>query len=458
MAGRSSGNGVWVLISILSVLCLGLVTSTFYFVSKSQATSKELATLQTDTEAFVLSSERGNDQIMRIRERASQERKSVVGYLNDTMKELARTTTGNERDAIETIRQRITGADISASDLIGQIRELNNTIAAKDQEIATIDGARQRALADRQSEIDRTQELRQAHDAQIESIMGQITTYQGEIDQLRSGVDTLRSNADDQIASGKRRADEQINQLRADIRELTLEKQDLLKRLRDQQERSRGEINIGDPEEALVDGRIIGVDAAANTVTINRGRQDRVRLGMTFAVYSRPSAIAPNASGDYAAPKARLEIIRINETSSDARIIGSQAGQAVVRDDVIANSVYDPNKVYKFITFGSFDANGDGVATPLEADQIRAQIAQWGGLNSDELTGDVDFVVLGERPIVPPPPPVDASPEIVKEWERIYSMASRYDQLFEDARSTFIPVLNQNRFYTLIGKRLGDLR
>ncbi|MCA9278231.1 MAG: hypothetical protein H6815_06190 [Phycisphaeraceae bacterium] len=458
MAGRSSGNGVWVLITILSVLCLGLVTSTFYFVSKSQANARDLASLQAETEVFVKSSERGNDQIRRIVERAGQERKSAIGYMNDMGQELASLLTGNPRENIETIRKRVGSNGVNSSDLIGQINDLNNTIAAKDQEIASIDSARERAMSDREAEINRIESLRQSHESQIASIMEQITTYQAEIDQLRSGVNSLRDSADDQMVAMKGRYEEQIRQLRDDNRELVIANQAFQKKIREHQESSRGQISVGNPEEALVDGKVIGVDAAANTVTISRGRQDRVRLGMTFAVYSRASAIAPNAAGEYAAPKARLEIIRINETSSDARVVGIQPGQAVVREDVIANAVYDPNKTYKFVTFGSFDANGDRIATPLEADQIRAQISQWGGLNVDELTGDVDFVVLGERPIVPPPPPVDAKPEVVKEWERIYAMASRYDQLFEDARSTFIPVLNQNRFYTLIGKRYGDLR
>ena len=35
----------------------------------------------------------------------------------------------------------------------------------------------------------------------------------------------------------------------------------------------------------------------------------------------------------------------------------------MVSGDVIANAVYDPKKSYRFVVFGAFDTDGDGVAT-----------------------------------------------------------------------------------------------
>ena len=39
----------------------------------------------------------------------------------------------------------------------------------------------------------------------------------------------------------------------------------------------------------------------------------------------------------------------------------------------------------------------------------------------------------------------------MSEWQRLDRMARRYDDLFNRARDSSIPVLNQNRLFYLIG-------
>jgi redox-sensitive bicupin YhaK (pirin superfamily) len=119
---------------------------------------------------------------------------------------------------------------------------------------------------------------------------------------------------------------------------------------------------------------------------------------------------------------------------------------------VIANALYDPRKVYTFLVYGNFDVNGDGRATAAEADQIRALIEGWGGKVVSDLSGNVDFLVLGQRPQVPPKPGAGQPIAVVQEFIRLDQAAQRYDTLFQQASATSIPVLNENRLYTLIGK------
>jgi hypothetical protein len=82
-------------------------------------------------------------------------------------------------------------------------------------------------------------------------------------------------------------------------------------------------------------------------------------------------------------------------------------------------------------------------------------IEGWGGKTTDELTGAVDFLVLGQRPVVPPPPKAGDPTPLVQEYMRIDQMANRYDELTKQAASTSVPILNENRLYTLIGRRPG---
>jgi len=70
----------------------------------------------------------------------------------------------------------------------------------------------------------------------------------------------------------------------------------------------------------------------------------------------------------------------------------------------------------------------------------------------DELGGDTDFLVLGQRPILPPRPDASAPLEVVQEFIRRQKDLERYDDLYKKARDTSVPILNENRLYTLIGK------
>jgi hypothetical protein len=218
-----------------------------------------------------------------------------------------------------------------------------------------------------------------------------------------------------------------------------------------QGERNRDTIKPTD-EFALVDGEVVGLDATDNNVFINRGRRQKIVLGMTFEVYPNAAAIRPGTSGEYNRGKATVEVVKIDENGATARIIRNPRGNPIVRGDVIANAVYDPNKQYTFLVFGNFDANGDGRATADEQNEIKAVISEWGGKTVDSLAGDVDFLVLGQRPILPPQPPSSATEAVVLEYIRLQRLVQEYDRVQQQAAATSVPILNQNRLYTLTGK------
>ncbi|MEC8558719.1 MAG: hypothetical protein VXY94_01430, partial [Planctomycetota bacterium] len=69
----------------------------------------------------------------------------------------------------------------------------------------------------------------------------------------------------------------------------------------------------------------------------------------------------------------------------------------------------------------------------------------------DELTGDLDFLVLGEQPAMPAPLPPDAGDDQFRAFLQAREARERYDRLFDQASRAQIPVLNWNRFETLTG-------
>jgi hypothetical protein len=187
-------------------------------------------------------------------------------------------------------------------------------------------------------------------------------------------------------------------------------------------------------------------------VVITLGREDKLVIGMTFSVFGSASAIRPTESGEYLPGKAVIEVIGMEESSARCRVIRASRGNPVVAGDVIANPVYDPDKVYNFVVFGNFDVDRDGVATPFERDQLVAIIERWGGEVIDDISGDLDFLVLGRRPDDPLQPAPNAPRAVYDEYLRLKNRVDRYEQLFNAASASSIPVLNENRLRTLIGE------
>jgi len=61
--------------------------------------------------------------------------------------------------------------------------------------------------------------------------------------------------------------------------------------------------------------------------------------------------------------------------------------------------------------------------------------------------------VLGARPVLPPRPGVDQPVEVVQEDVRLERAVNRYDEGLKQATAMGLPVLNENRFYTLTGQK-----
>jgi hypothetical protein len=178
-------------------------------------------------------------------------------------------------------------------------------------------------------------------------------------------------------------------------------------------------------------------------------------MGMTFEVYDDVEALrqVDQFTGALPRGKASLEVIKVGETTSTCKIVRAVPGRPVVRDDVIANAVYDPNYKFKFLIHGKFDVNGDGVPTEVEADYLRGRVEEWGGVvvRGEELPGDLDFLVLGDEPPFPGPLRADPTPHETKIWIEKRTAYETYNRLKDHARDAQIPWLNANRFFILTG-------
>jgi hypothetical protein len=461
MASRGGpGVGVYVTITILAVLSLTLFILTFVFLSKYQAAEQTVAQRNADLRDFVTQDERLSEAaqtVVQSAKRASPPR-SAFAYMVQNQRDIMSRVTGAPGDTVEQFDTKLKAIDgASTTNLLAALQERQSRVGQLQAQLKQAEDSRQRALADQENEVKKRVAYEQTHASTITALNAEVGQYKAEVDALRDETNEFRKAMDIRVQRIVDDTEAEKAAMRRENTRLSTEVSSLNEQLKIARGLNQDSLFSGSPEEALVDGTVVALNPTAGTVSINRGRKDHVRLGMTFAVYTNASVIKPDADGNYPRGKASIEIVSVGENDSTARIKPESEirGNPVIRGDVIANAVYDPNKVYKFVVFGSFDANGDRLSTPEEIDDVRSMIEDWGGRVIENLAGDVDFLVLGERPVVPPQPGAGATIDTVRQWQQFNAAAQQYDQLLNQAQTTSIPILNQNRLNTLIGRTPG---
>ncbi len=198
------------------------------------------------------------------------------------------------------------------------------------------------------------------------------------------------------------------------------------------------------------DGKIIRNGVASDEVYISLGRKDRVTVGLTFAVYDPRLGVGSGIDGK---GKGAIEVMEVGDSESLARITRKEPTNTILPSDVIANPVYsrDRNRSYRFLVFGDFDLDGDGVATSAERDRVIRMIQAWGGQIDTKLDTQTDFVVLGAEPAAQSTRFASASEQTADLVAQRKEAQDKYQQLARDARAYSIPVLNANRFLAMIG-------
>jgi len=454
MAGRTSTSfGVAATITVLAVAALGFFVAFAIFYGKFASRGQELQAAKQNVADFIRPEEMNQDNVRNLVEESKKDRKSLVGYLVSNREGLMQKVTGSGRDSLSDLAtklQGVPGGDTSA--LIPLLKQQQQQIDSLSKQVEQANAAVLAAQTNHQNESARIRDIEANHQRTINDLNAQVNQYKEELDGIRNGTDDYKKKVDAQVDSIKQAAAETEARLNASIGKLTEEKvivESQLNALRSQ--KNLAVVRPGD-EGALVDGTVVQTDGASRQVYISLGTKNHVVLGMTFTVYTNAEAIRPDADGNYPRGKATLEVTSVGENSSTCRITSEVRGNPVVKGDVVANAVYDPNKSYRFVVYGNFDTNRDGAATTLERDDVRAMIESWGGAVVSDLGGDTDFLVLGERPITPPRPDSSAPLEVILEFQRRDQEAQRYDALYRQSQASSLPVLNENRLYTLIGK------
>ncbi len=457
MAARTdSGTGVVVslVVFVLSTIFLLVLTIVFY---ARQSKEIEASTEAQQTLAkYVTREQRNRDEIKDLEGRANPAAgQSVTQLLQNQQRDTMKYLTGNGSDSLSQAQSELAqyGAGDEAT-VRAVLRELTRDQRSKQQEINGL----QTNLADRQNDIDDLQasirQLEEDRRAEVEGINTEVNGYRQEaltnrdrLDEAEREYNTAIDRLDDryqgEIADLQNQGDR--------LNEENIRLKDRVGDLRTIIARSRP--SGGNPA-LLVDGRIIDQAGSADAVFIDRGKKQHIVLGMTFEVYDSATSIQVDpVTGRMSRGKASLQVTHVAATTSTCKIVRAVPGRPVIRDDVIANAVYDPNYVFKFLIHGLFDVDGDGKPSAAEAQHLRRRVIKWGGsvVTGDDLPGDLDFLVLGAQPPIPGPLATQATDRQTEIWVDKRNSYEKYHELMKQAMDAQIPVLNANRFFILIG-------
>ena len=453
MAARTSSSiGMLVLVTVLSIASMSLFVTTVVFFAKARANEDRARNAETSTSGIINEVDRQNPTLGRYAEMAKRQKgMTAVGYLLKQQEDVMRRVTGSPTDTLENLNKSL-GEENAGSSVMALFKDRQGAIDSLKKQLADAQAAREAALKDKENESKRVGQIAEAEQKTVAALKGETDQTKAEADKLREEVNKFKSEMDARVE--RIRADYGAREvaLQQEIDKLQRERVLDKGRLAVQDKQLTGNRFNGTPEYSLVDATILALNPGDGTVTLSIGRKNRVTLGLTFEVYGDAGAIRPDAkTGEYPPGKGTLEVVSVGSETSIARILRERKGNPIVRGDVVANAIYDPNKNYKFVVYGNFDPQHTGAPTSLGAEDIKARIKGWGGEVVDELSGDVDFLVLGARPVLPPEPGVNQPIEVVQNYIAQQKLAKRYDDLLNQAAATSIPVLNENRLYTLTG-------
>jgi hypothetical protein len=452
MASRSAGTGIISALVTFVVLTVLSAVAAIYFYSAMDKAEQEARRAQEDLARVATSEQLGREEVRKLMAAASPERMTLVEYLMTQKGQIAALVAGDPNADAPALRSALSLAE--GQTVRAAIDDARRQLRAKSDEAEGIKASV--SAAERAADLVKAQAKAQVDAAkrEVEEVRASIEPYkqagdrhQVEIDEVKQEYAVAREELENTY---KNRFSELQQQIDASNQEVSL-----LRTRTAELQKQVDQFRIK-PKDAslLVDGRIVDASTSSDRVYISLGAKDRVRPGMTFEVYDDAAAIQYDpATQRQTSGKASIEVVRVGETTSVARVTRQRPGRPIVREDVIANAVYSPDYRYKFLVHGKFDVDADGTVSDSEADYIRGKISEWGGevVSSESITGDLDFVVVGSQPPMPVAPSLGASQAQFDAFFRARAARESYDNLISQARDAGIPVLNWNRFRILTG-------
>lgn len=451
-----------------------------YFMVERDKTAKELNDTRGKYARIATEGQLASDELSRVldlRNSPEYSNKTALDILLAQRDDLARAIVGSTathdqaikalKAAGEDARKKVEGVVVPTNSAINTIKTLSDEAAARLARIKEMEGQLAAATSQRQATVAQGQAQLAELQSQIEALNRKIVQEQEAVRKAIQEKDKALADLDEQRKMDVSQGAEAANKLN---QELAVVKAELAK-MRRERDAARSKLmglrpdTVG-PTVRQVDGKIVKIAEKA-IVYINLGSGQQITPGMTFTVYDRligvPQLTPEEQEQDLRLNdgarllnlpegKGSIEVVRVDEQSSECRIIRTSPGQQIVEGDVIANVVYDRHIKYAFCVYGRFDLDQNGVSSAADAEVIKRLIQSWGGRIVDEVNVDTDFLVMGVEPEVPNFNAEELLDPINRnKWEQAKAERDTYDKMRDRAQEYFVPVLSQNRFLHYTG-------
>ena len=341
------------------------------------------------------------------------------------------------------------------------IETMGNDLNADKDKIHALEQARDAAALEVKGLGEKIELAKAAHDKEIGDLKGQLATVtadKGKVDQTHQGeLAKIKKEYEDRIE--KLNADS--NRFQGDVEKL---KGDLRKAL---QGKTIAEKKLAVYEKAkkrsmafLACGRVVQTKIEDGIVYVNLGEKDRVVPGLTFAVYpsehGMPQVVKDDGTVTEASKlkgKAQLYVVQVMERVSMCRIewLGD-AGDPVIKGDLVGNLAFDPVRTFRFTVIGDFDLYSSGKPQEADADHIRFLIRRFRGEVSKDIDDQTDFLIVGTKPAeTAPVEGAEDTPQAVKARQEKEKRRAEYERIRTLAGTRDVPILNANEFLALVG-------
>jgi len=304
---------------------------------------------------------------------------------------------------------------------------------------------------DLEAEVTRLTEANAAMKNDFEERAASMSTQAAEAEAARDNFRQQQESSISQLEQEYAKISEQNTAALTQERQL---RQQCETNLAEAQERFRvlrqklGDMMVGPEELATArtpDGKILTAIPGDEVVYIDLGRREGLTLGLQFAVYSAETGIPADGRS-----KAQIEVVSINDTSAECRIVRQGLHQVILEGDLVANPIFDPSRPLSFVIAGEFDLNRDGMPDRDGAEAIASLVRNWGGQVQANLSPLTDFVVLGAAPRRPRPESEVAADRLEINKARQAAWDS-YHAVLDTARSLSIPIMTQEVFLNFLG-------
>lgn len=197
-------------------------------------------------------------------------------------------------------------------------------------------------------------------------------------------------------------------------------------------------------------GEISQVYASGRQVYVDLGSQDGLRAGVRFMVMNPDSM-----NIDDAEPKARIEIVEVNDKVSRARVLEDSNFDPIVTGDLVYSPSWEPGRTVEFGLVGKLDVNNDGID---DRNLVKDLIRRAGGEivaeldPNGQLTGQIDintkFLVLGE----------DFSAEASRDSSNPrQAFMSKYEQLLRQADGAGVRQINLDKLMNWLRGSVNEM-